>query len=73
MSTACAACQSELMVPGRLSSDESLCFVPANPKFLAAASRVHVTVQACAMCGHIQLAVDIEELAAKAEAPGEQE
>ncbi len=69
MATSCAACGSELMVPGKLSADQNLTFVPANPKFLASGSKVHIQVNACAMCGHVQLACDPEELAAKAEPP----
>ncbi len=67
---ACAACGSELLVPGRLNVGEQLLFVPTNPKFLTSTSRIHVAVTACAMCGHVQMSADIEELAAKAETPG---
>ena len=69
MAQRCAACQSELLIPGRLSAVDHLLFIPTNPKFLASTSRIHIAVSACAMCGHVQMSADIEELAAKAEPP----
>ena len=61
----CPNCNSQLLVPGRIEGVEPAQFIPANPKFLASASKVHIKTFACAMCGFITFAVDTEELGSK--------